>query len=48
MPHDFGWTEQIRSTGGRDPLGLTHVSFRISDQLLYCITSITPREMGSV
>jgi len=43
MPHEFGWTEQIRSTGGRDPLGLTHVSFRMADQLLYCITSITPR-----
>lgn len=39
----WGWTEQIRNTGGRDPLGMSHVAFRLADQLLYCITSITPR-----
>lgn len=43
MPLEFGWSEQIRGTGGRDPLGLNHVAFRLADQLLYCITSITPR-----
>lgn len=38
------WNKELPSASGADPLGLNlRVSARLSDELLYCITSITPR-----
>ncbi len=38
------WTELVRPKEGNDPLGLAlRVGARLAGQLLYCITSITPR-----
>ena len=38
------WNKELPSASAADPLGLNlRVSARLSDELLYCITSITPR-----
>jgi hypothetical protein len=38
------WNKEFPSASPADPLGLNlRVSARLSDELLYCITSITPR-----
>jgi hypothetical protein len=38
------WTKMVPVAEGKDPLGLSgRVSNRLANQLLYCITSITPR-----
>src|SRR5258706_9925554 len=38
------WNKELPSASPADPLGLNlRVSARLSDELLYCITSITPR-----
>jgi len=38
------WTEPVKAKAGTDPLGLAlRVGARLAGQLLYCITSITPR-----
>lgn len=38
------WNKELSSASASDPLGLNlRVSARLSDELLYCITSITPR-----
>jgi hypothetical protein len=38
------WTKMVPVVEGKDPLGLSgRVSNRLANQLLYCITSITPR-----
>jgi hypothetical protein len=38
------WNKELASASPADPLGLNlRVSARLSDELLYCITSITPR-----
>lgn len=38
------WTEPVKAKAGTDPLGLAlRVGARLASQLLYCITSITPR-----
>lgn len=38
------WNKELPSSSPADPLGLNlRVSARLSDELLYCITSITPR-----
>lgn len=40
----LSWSMLIQVSEGQDPLGLNlRVSARLSSQLLYCITSITPR-----
>jgi hypothetical protein len=38
------WTKELPSASAGDPLGLSlRVSARLANELLYCITSITPR-----
>jgi hypothetical protein len=38
------WTKELPRASEADPLGLElRVSARLSNELLYCITSITPR-----
>lgn len=38
------WTERVKSADANDPLGLAlRVGARLANQLLHCITSITPR-----
>src|SRR5262245_41290199 len=38
------WTKELPSASPADPLGLSlRVSARLANELLYCITSITPR-----
>ena len=38
------WTKELPKASENDPLGLElRVSARLSNELLYCITSITPR-----
>jgi hypothetical protein len=38
------WNKELPSASAADPLGLNlRVSARLSDELLYCITSVTPR-----
>lgn len=38
------WTEQLPAAGGNDPLGLSlRKGARLANELLFCITSITPR-----
>ncbi len=40
----LSWTKMVPVVEGKDPLGLSgRVSNRLAGQLLYCITSITPR-----
>jgi len=40
----LAWNKMIPSSEGQDPLGLNlRVSARLGSQLLYCITSVTPR-----